>query len=110
MKKYLEYELEGENSIIVEIDDFNNDGEIEEVCRDENKVISKSIMRFEDALDKVKPAATIIIDKLKNLSSPPDQIQVEFGLKMNAEAGAVIASTGVEANYKINLTWNKGSK
>ncbi len=33
-----------------------------------------------------------------------------FGLKMNAEAGAVIASGGVEANYKVTLTWKREEK
>lgn len=110
MKKLVEYKLENENSIIVEVDEFEGEGEIEEVCRSENRTIKKSMIYFEDAIDRVKPAATIILEKIKDLDYSPDQIQIEFGLKLNAEAGAVIASTGMEANYRISLVWNKGSK
>jgi hypothetical protein len=34
-----------------------------------------------------------------------DEMAVEFGIKLNAGAGAFIASTGVEANYKVPLKW-----
>jgi len=29
---------------------------------------------------------------------------------MNAEAGAVVAAAGVEANYKVTLTWRREEK
>ena len=67
----------------------------------------KAQQTFEKALDKVRPIASALIDKFRNISDPPDEIQVEFGLKMNAEAGAIIAATGVEANYKVMLTWRQ---
>jgi hypothetical protein len=30
---------------------------------------------------------------------------VDFGLKLSAEAGALIAKTGVGANINVKLTW-----
>ena len=47
-------------------------------------------------------------DKLSSLQ--PDRIEVEFGLKMNADVGAILASAGVEANYKITLAWEMMGK
>ena len=35
---------------------------------------------------------------------------MEFGLKMNAEAGAVVAAAGAEANHKVTLTWKREQK
>lgn len=37
----------------------------------------------------------------------PDEVQVEFGVKLSAQAGAVIAKTGVEGHLKIKLTWTR---
>jgi hypothetical protein len=34
-------------------------------------------------------------------------VAVEFGVKMSAETGAVIAKASTEANFKINLSWKK---
>jgi len=62
---------------------------------------------FEEALEKVKPAATAIICKLRDLRDSPDEVIVEFGLKMNANAEAIIASASAEANYWIELKWSK---
>jgi hypothetical protein len=45
--------------------------------------------------------------ELRALHDPPDEIEVEFGLKMSAEAGAVVAATGLEANYRVTLTWRR---
>jgi hypothetical protein len=70
-------------------------------------VAKKAHQTFEAALDKIQPAAEVIIQKLRYLSDAPDTIQVEFGVKMNAEVGAVVASASAEAHYKINLTWQR---
>jgi hypothetical protein len=41
---------------------------------------------------------------------PPDQVQIEFGLILNAQAGAVLAAASAGANYKVTLTWKKTSE
>jgi len=58
----------------------------------------------------IRPAAQTIIQKLRALHDPPDEIEVEFGLKLNAQVGAFIAAAGTEANYKVTLTWKREEK
>ena len=41
------------------------------------------------------------------LTDPPSQVEVEFGLKLDAEAGAFIAKVGTEAAINVKLTWEK---
>jgi hypothetical protein len=62
---------------------------------------------FESALATIRPAAEAIISKLRDLSERPDTIEVEFGLKLSASAGAIIAAAATEANFKINLVWKR---
>jgi hypothetical protein len=47
-------------------------------------------------------------EKLAKLSRSPLEIDVEFNLRRNAKLGAVIASSGDEANFKITLKWKQG--
>jgi len=35
------------------------------------------------------------------------EVQVEFGVKLDVEAGALIAKTGVEATINVTLTWER---
>jgi hypothetical protein len=62
---------------------------------------------FEAALENVRAAAEGILNELRSLAHPPDDVAVEFGVKMSAESGAIIAKLTGEANFKINLTWKK---
>ena len=36
-----------------------------------------------------------------------DTVEVEFGLSLDAEAGAFIAKTGISGHFTIKLTWTK---
>lgn len=62
---------------------------------------------FVQAIDKIKPVAANIIGKVRELQDSPDEVEVKFGIKMNAKIGAVIASANVEGNYEITLKWKK---
>jgi len=64
---------------------------------------------FESALQTVRAAAEGILHQLRSLAEPPDEVAVEFGVKMSAETGAVIAKASTEANFKISLSWKKNA-
>jgi hypothetical protein len=105
LKRLIEFPLQDNGSVIIEVDDEQSD----RIVRGANpsEVAEKAKQTFEDALDKIKPAAQAIITKLRGLHDEPDEVSVEFGIKLSAEAGAFIASAGVEANYKVSLKWVK---
>lgn len=107
MKKIVGYPLETGGSILIEIEEIEPESAISRSGRGERGVSEKAAITFEDALDKVKPAASTILKKFRDLSDIPNEVQVEFGLKMNASAGAVISSGGIEANFKVSLKWIK---
>jgi hypothetical protein len=104
MKRYIEFPLEDGSTILVETEEIESTGGVVRAARP-SEVISQASQTFEQALDKVRPAATAIVKKLRGLSDPPDEMAVEFGIKLSADAGAFIASAGVEANYKVTLKW-----
>ncbi len=107
MKRLIEFPLEEGGSIWVEVDEPEPPGG---VVRAANPVemMAKASQTFDEALDKIRPAADILVAKLRGLTDPPDEMAVQFGLKLSAEAGAVVAAAGVEANYTVTLTWKRG--
>jgi hypothetical protein len=106
MKRFVEFPLEDGGTILVEVDEPESVRGTARVARD-TKTIEKAKQTFESALDKIKPTANAVISKLRDLHDSPDEVTVEFGLKLNGEAGVVFAAASVEANYKVTLTWKK---
>jgi hypothetical protein len=104
MNKVIEFELPDGSSIFVEADVPSDDPR---VGLNPKAVAVKAQQTFEEALSNVQPIASMIISKLKGLNEPADEVEVKFGLKMTAQAGAIIALTGGEVNYEITLKWKR---
>lgn len=107
MSSLIEFPLEDGSSLWVEVSETTPRG-LTPAGRGD--LPSRASQTFEAALERVRPAAQAVIQKLRSLHDAPDEIEVEFGLKLSAEAGAVIAAGGVEANYKVTLKWKREEK
>jgi hypothetical protein len=106
MKRLVEFPLEGGSAVVVEVEEPTpTSGTVRGLRAGE--LTEKAKESFETALEKIRPAATVILAKLRDLSERPDEVGVEFGIRLSAEAGAFIASTGAEANFKVTLTWRR---
>lgn len=70
-------------------------------------VVDQASESFESAVQKVQPAAVALLRAVSSGPRPPSEVTVEFGLEMSAELGAVIASTAVQANFTVTLTWRR---
>jgi hypothetical protein len=105
MKRLVEFPLEDGTSMLVEIEEPDQGGLVKASRSDD--VVAKAHQTLEKSLEKVKPAAQFVIQKLRELHDAPDEVQVSFGLKLSAEAGAVLALDGIEANYIVTLKWVK---
>jgi hypothetical protein len=105
MKRLVEFALEDGTTMLVEIEEPEQGGLVKASRSDE--VIAKAHQTLEKSLEKVKPAAQFVIQKLRELHDAPEEVQVSFGLKLSAEAGAVLASGSAEANYTVTLKWLK---
>lgn len=104
MKRLIEFPLQDGGSVLVEVDEVDQDSGLIRAPLP-GDIAAKASQTFESALETLKPASDAIIAKLRSLSVPPDEIGVEFGIKLSADAKAFIASAGLEANYKVTLTW-----
>jgi hypothetical protein len=104
MSQIVEFGLEGGGAIAVEVDE-----QVSGVVRSARpgEVVGRAGESLEEALDRAMPAAQALIAKLRDLASHPDEIEVQFGLKLSGELGAVLAKTGAEGNFSITLTWKQ---
>lgn len=107
MKRLIEFSLDGDDFILVEVEEPEASDSYSDLVARPGDLVDKTKQSFADAVEKIKPVATTIITKLRSISDPPDEVEVKFGVKMNALAGAIIAAAGVEANYEITLKWKK---
>jgi hypothetical protein len=88
--------------VLVEVAD--DEPGIERAARVDDVVV-KARASLEDALDQVRAFANATLVKLQDLARQPEQVEVEFGIRLNAEAGAVIARTQAEGHLQVTLTW-----
>lgn len=62
---------------------------------------------FDSVVARLRPVADALASQLGGLAHAPDQVSVEFGVKVTADAGVVIAKAGSEASLRITLSWRK---
>jgi Trypsin-co-occurring domain 1 len=107
-KELVEFSLEDGTSFLMEID-APNDSSLQRVSRgDVGKNIGKATQSFEKSLDQIIPFASTALNRLRyNLMTPADEVELKFGVKMTASAGAVIASVSSDVNFEVTLRWKQ---
>ncbi len=108
MKRLIEFNLDDDSTIIVEVNEFHSHGGTIRASKS-GEIIEKAEQTFGQAIERIKPVADCIIKNLRDISRQPNEIGVEFGFKLNAKAGIVIASMDTEANFKVTLSWKRSS-
>src|SRR6266496_5622281 len=104
MSELMSFPIDADNAVLVEVD--INESEIGPVSR-AGDLIKSATTSFDGALAHVRTAASVALAKFRDMEIRPDEVQVEFGVKLNAQAGAVIAKTGVDGHLKVKLTWRR---
>lgn len=105
MTYLIEVPLDGAGTIVMEVDDEDASGIVRSARPGE--VVGAAVMSFDAALERFQPMAQKLIAKLGDIADRPDEVGVEFGLKMSMEAGLVVAHTSGEANFKVSLQWRR---
>ena len=59
------------------------------------------------AMNTIYNTARQVTDTIDSLAVKPSAVEVEFGIILKAETGALIAKGGAEAAFKVTLTWEK---
>ncbi len=73
-----------------------------------NAAVVRAAETFEEALSGVRAAAESALAVFRGGSLAPDEVEIEFGVKLSAEAGALIARTAADAHLTVRLSWSPG--
>ncbi|WP_080038960.1 CU044_2847 family protein [[Actinomadura] parvosata] len=67
--------------------------------------VARARKSLDRALQGIKPALVQVIDTLRETS--PDEVEIEFGLKVGGESTVVIAKGTSEVNFAIRALWKR---
>ncbi|NJP88960.1 hypothetical protein HCN51_05730 [Nonomuraea sp. FMUSA5-5] len=102
MSELMRFNLERGGVILVEVDE--DEPGIVRASRVDD-VIKSSASSFGAAIGAVRDAAAEALHRFTEMSSRPTEIELEFGVRLNVQAGAVIAKTAVDGHLKVKLVW-----
>ena len=106
MTRLVEFPLQDGGSVLVQVDEAAP-APVTRGLGDRRAVTEQARLTFEDAISRVQPAAQSLLGRLRGLADTPDEVGLEFGLELSAEAGAFIASASSTANFRVTLTWRR---
>jgi hypothetical protein len=105
LKRFIEFPLEDGSTIVVEVNEPEGERGTRRAARGTEEEPEKAPQTFEQALSKLRPATEKVITTLRALIQKPDEVEMEFGFSLSAEAGVIIASASTQANYRVTLRW-----
>jgi hypothetical protein len=105
MDTVMRYRVGDGASVLVEVDEDTYG--VEAVSRTSEGVLEAG-QRLESALGSVLDAAQAALDAMSKLS--PEMVEVEFGIKLAGEAGALIAKASAEGHFTVRMTWSPGKE
>lgn len=102
-KALVKFLLDDNSEVIFETDAPYHSGPVRIAQKGEPN-IDQAEERFNKVAQRIRPAAQLILDSLRDLNTPKE-IGLEFGLKFSAKAGVIFASADSEVNFKVTVKW-----
>ena len=111
-KELAQFKLEDGTAFLVEVDESrttrSGSGFQRVSVPRTGQLVLEANQTLESALEQVKPVIGTVATRLRSgLTTPADEVEVTFGLKLNAAAGVVFSSVGGEVTFEVKLKWAK---
>ncbi|MEU0184327.1 CU044_2847 family protein [Streptomyces sp. NPDC006207] len=102
MRSLARLPLEGGGSILFEAPEISDGpvkaGRVSEAIHDLPQTL-------QEALGPVTDMARAALEQLRKAG--PDEVEVEFGVDLSAQAGAVIAKSEASCHLRVTVTWHR---
>jgi Trypsin-co-occurring domain 1 len=98
VSELLEFKSQHGGPILAEVEDHR--GPVTRRGRPAESIVEAG-ESLEHVLARLGPVVQGIVSELRATTSWPDQIEVEFGVKLSADANVIIARAGGEPNFRI---------
>ncbi|MDT0344830.1 CU044_2847 family protein [Streptomyces litchfieldiae] len=100
---------DGGEHVLVQVRETDPDAEpgVVRVGRAGEPPIGRAARSLDAMLGVVHPVAERFVARFSGMEQPPDEISLDFGISLSAEADVLIATTSGEANFSVTLTWHR---
>jgi hypothetical protein len=105
MSQVLEVPLAEGGSILVEVDEVLDRPVVR--GRGGAATLPPLAEPLEQVLAGLGPTTRALLSQVRALADAPHEIEIEFAVKLTADARIVIARAGGEANFRIALRWSR---
>ena len=65
---------------------------------------------YQQVLQTIRGCANGIIGAIQDLQTQPNTVAVDFAIKVDAEAGAMVAKTREDAQFRVSLSWKQATE
>lgn len=93
-----------ESIVLFEMTDAR--GHTAATCRHPQELATKSAQALVQAMGTIQALANRTSEALGKLPTPPESCEVEFGIKVDAQAGALISNSASDSNLRIKFVWS----
>ena len=107
MGRLLELDVADGGSILVEVDE--PEGPLTRGGR-QGDMITKAGETLEQVLGQLGPVLQGMVTQIRANAEWPDEVQIEFAVKLSADANVIVARSGAEANFRIALKWSRDGR
>lgn len=102
MAEIARFPLEAGGTVYVEVEP----GGLERIARGGHRIVEDVQMSFDRALSQVRDAAGAALGQFQEMAQRPDEVEIKFGVTLDAEVGAVLARTGITGHLEITVRWS----
>ncbi|MEM6436354.1 MAG: CU044_2847 family protein [Cyanobacteria bacterium P01_D01_bin.115] len=93
-----------ESIVLFEINDGR--GKTTATCRHPQELATKSAQALVQAMGTIQALANRTSETLAKLPTPPAACELEFGIKIDPVAGALVSQSANEGNLRIKFVWS----
>ncbi|MFB7106702.1 CU044_2847 family protein [Streptomyces hydrogenans] len=96
-------DAEGSDTAVFEVDGEFGGSDLELAAGGD--VVARARVSLSEALDQVRPVLARVVETTRDLG--PEEVEIQFGLKMGGETGVIIAKGTAEVNFAVRLVWHR---
>jgi hypothetical protein len=89
--------------------EFPVEGGVHQIARSPEELAKKSGEALDQAIGSIQGMSARFRRAVDGMTARPSSVELQFGVKLTAEAGAVISKVSGEASLNVRLTWQGDS-
>ncbi|GAA2479023.1 hypothetical protein GCM10023100_70930 [Actinocorallia cavernae] len=94
---------EGKDIAVFEVDGDLTGSDLELAAGGD--LVGRARVSVSEALDQVRPVLARVVETTRDLG--PQEVEIQFGLKMGGETGVIIAKGTAEVNFAVRMVWRR---